>query len=217
MASADTPSYLVLDDFCHRGWTARVDGQSARVFIANALFRAVEIGPGSHTVRFRLRARFAHAWRGSVSSESSRSYCRAVMDGDNLARQHTGVTLMCEVRASRRRCLRSATRGCRRAATCGVRAAGAFVNYPRAAAVGTTMRVSSGCAYLTCIRTPPLPSPSSQAACRPTTRRSTASRPSREGVARTPASQRRHGQHHVGPAVSADDGVRPQPRLAGRQ
>ena len=39
-ATADRPSYLVLNDFYQRGWTARVDGQPARVYIANALFRA---------------------------------------------------------------------------------------------------------------------------------------------------------------------------------
>lgn len=54
-ATADAPSYLVLDDFYHRGWTARVDGQSARVFIANALFRAVAIGPGTHMVEFQFQ------------------------------------------------------------------------------------------------------------------------------------------------------------------
>jgi uncharacterized membrane protein YfhO len=53
-ADAATPSYLVLDDFYHRGWTARVDGQSSRVFIANALFRAVAIDAGTHVVEFRF-------------------------------------------------------------------------------------------------------------------------------------------------------------------
>jgi uncharacterized membrane protein YfhO len=53
-ANADAPSYLVLDDFYHRGWTARVDGQPAHVFIANALFRAVAIDAGSHVVEFRF-------------------------------------------------------------------------------------------------------------------------------------------------------------------
>ncbi|HEX8968459.1 MAG TPA: hypothetical protein VF937_11290, partial [Chloroflexota bacterium] len=54
VASVDVPSYLVLDDFYHRGWTAHVDGQSARVYIANALFRAVAIEPGTHVVEFRF-------------------------------------------------------------------------------------------------------------------------------------------------------------------
>jgi hypothetical protein len=53
-ATADGPSYLVLDDFYHRGWTARVDGQPAPIFVANALFRAVPIDAGSHVVDFRF-------------------------------------------------------------------------------------------------------------------------------------------------------------------
>src|SRR5262249_59406756 len=35
VANADGPSYVVLNDFYHRGWTGYVDGQPARVFIAN--------------------------------------------------------------------------------------------------------------------------------------------------------------------------------------
>jgi uncharacterized membrane protein YfhO len=53
-ATADAPSYLVLDDFYQRGWTARVDGQPTKVFIANALFRAVAIDPGVHEIEFRF-------------------------------------------------------------------------------------------------------------------------------------------------------------------
>ncbi len=53
-ATADVASYLVLDDFYHRGWTARVDGQPTKVFIANALFRAVAIEPGVHEIEFRF-------------------------------------------------------------------------------------------------------------------------------------------------------------------
>jgi hypothetical protein len=53
-ASATTPSYLVLDDFYQRGWSARVDGESAKVLIANALFRGVAIEPGTHVVEFRF-------------------------------------------------------------------------------------------------------------------------------------------------------------------
>jgi uncharacterized membrane protein YfhO len=44
----------VLDDFYHRGWTARVDGEPAHVYIANALFRAVAIEAGTHVVEFRF-------------------------------------------------------------------------------------------------------------------------------------------------------------------
>ena len=45
---------VVLDDFYHRGWTARVDGQPAKVLIAHALFRAVAIEPGAHEIEFRF-------------------------------------------------------------------------------------------------------------------------------------------------------------------
>ncbi len=53
-ATADAPSYVVLEDFYHRGWVARIDEQPARVLIANALFRAVAIEPGTHTIEFRF-------------------------------------------------------------------------------------------------------------------------------------------------------------------
>jgi hypothetical protein len=56
-ATATEPSYLVLNDFYHRGWTATVDGQSTPVDIANALFRAVAIEPGTHVVEFRFEPR----------------------------------------------------------------------------------------------------------------------------------------------------------------
>jgi hypothetical protein len=54
-ATADSPSYLVLTDFYHRGWTATVDGQPARMLIANALFRGVAIDAGTHVVDFEFR------------------------------------------------------------------------------------------------------------------------------------------------------------------
>ncbi len=53
-ATADGPSYLVLNDFYHRGWTVRVDGQPSRIFVANALFRAVPIDAGVHVLDFRF-------------------------------------------------------------------------------------------------------------------------------------------------------------------
>jgi hypothetical protein len=44
--------FLVLTDLYHRGWRARVDGQPTPVYLANFLFRAVYVPPGSHTVDF---------------------------------------------------------------------------------------------------------------------------------------------------------------------
>jgi hypothetical protein len=54
IATPDVPSYLVVTDFYHRGWTAYVDGRPSRVLIADALFRAVAIEPGQHVVELRF-------------------------------------------------------------------------------------------------------------------------------------------------------------------
>jgi len=53
-ASADASSYLVVNDFYHRGWVAYVDGERTRVLIANALFRAVPIEAGQHMIELRF-------------------------------------------------------------------------------------------------------------------------------------------------------------------
>ncbi len=53
-ATATRPSYLVVDDFYHRGWKAWVDGREVPVSIANAVFRAVPLEPGSHVVEMRF-------------------------------------------------------------------------------------------------------------------------------------------------------------------
>jgi hypothetical protein len=53
-ATADSPSYLVLTDLYHRGWNAYIDGQRAPMLVANAIFRAVAIEPGTHVVDFRF-------------------------------------------------------------------------------------------------------------------------------------------------------------------
>jgi hypothetical protein len=68
-ATADAPSYVVLEDFYHRGWTARVDGQPARVLIANALFRAVAVEPGTHAIEFRFEP-LSHLAGAAVSAVS---------------------------------------------------------------------------------------------------------------------------------------------------
>jgi hypothetical protein len=53
-ARVDEPSYVVLDEFYQRGWTARIDGQPARVLIVNALFRGVSVEAGAHEIEFRF-------------------------------------------------------------------------------------------------------------------------------------------------------------------
>jgi hypothetical protein len=52
---ADRASYLVVHDFYHRGWLAWVDGKPAPIYIANAVFRAVPLEPGAHTVEMRFQ------------------------------------------------------------------------------------------------------------------------------------------------------------------
>jgi hypothetical protein len=47
--------YLVLDDSFDRAWRVEVDGRPAELLRANALYRAVRITRGSHTVRFIYR------------------------------------------------------------------------------------------------------------------------------------------------------------------
>jgi hypothetical protein len=47
--------YAVLLDEASPGWTATVDGRDAEILIADGLFRAVPVGPGSHRVVFRYR------------------------------------------------------------------------------------------------------------------------------------------------------------------
>jgi hypothetical protein len=66
VASADVPSYLVVADFYHRGWIAYVDGRQTRVFIANALFRAVAIEPGQHVVELRFEP-LSHTLGAAIS------------------------------------------------------------------------------------------------------------------------------------------------------
>jgi hypothetical protein len=54
--------YLVLNDPHHPWWSAEVDGREAPILLANGLFRAVRMEPGSHRVRFVFRP-FRGAWR----------------------------------------------------------------------------------------------------------------------------------------------------------
>jgi hypothetical protein len=47
--------FVVLNDVWHRWWTATVDGAPADILKANVLFRAVEVSPGRHRVRFEFK------------------------------------------------------------------------------------------------------------------------------------------------------------------
>jgi len=49
---AERPGYLVLDDRYEQGWQVTVDGRSAPLLRADALFRAVPVEAGTHDVVF---------------------------------------------------------------------------------------------------------------------------------------------------------------------
>jgi hypothetical protein len=49
------PGVFVVSESAYPGWQATVDGQSARWLTADYFFKAVELGPGRHTVRFAYR------------------------------------------------------------------------------------------------------------------------------------------------------------------
>ena len=51
-ARAPGGGYVVLNDIWHPWWQATVDGKPADILRANVMFRAVEIPPGDHIVRF---------------------------------------------------------------------------------------------------------------------------------------------------------------------
>jgi len=51
-ARAPEGGYVALNDVWHPWWRATVDGKSAPILRANVMFRAVEIPPGNHVVRF---------------------------------------------------------------------------------------------------------------------------------------------------------------------
>ncbi|MCP4953591.1 MAG: YfhO family protein [Proteobacteria bacterium] len=52
---ASKPAIVVLTDAFYPGWAAYVDGKETNIYRANSLFRAVEVPPGNHTVRYHYR------------------------------------------------------------------------------------------------------------------------------------------------------------------
>jgi hypothetical protein len=52
---AHTDGFVVLNDVYHPWWRATVDGRRAKILKANAIFRAVQVRAGEHTVRFEFK------------------------------------------------------------------------------------------------------------------------------------------------------------------
>ncbi len=54
IVDVDAPAggLLLLNDVWHPWWRAEVDGAPAEILKANVLFRAVQLSPGRHRVRF---------------------------------------------------------------------------------------------------------------------------------------------------------------------
>lgn len=62
--AVDSPDggWAVLNDVWHPWWRAAINGRPAPVLKANVLFRAIEVPPGRHTIRFVFRP-LSGAWR----------------------------------------------------------------------------------------------------------------------------------------------------------
>jgi hypothetical protein len=54
-ASLPGDGFLILTDLDYPGWQASVDGQSAPIWLADGVFRAVPLSAGAHTVEFAYR------------------------------------------------------------------------------------------------------------------------------------------------------------------
>ena len=60
--SSPSGGILVLNDVWHPWWRATIDGADAEIMRANVIFRAVDLPPGKHTVRFSFEP-LRGAWR----------------------------------------------------------------------------------------------------------------------------------------------------------
>lgn len=67
---AEGPGWLVLADIWYPGWGCCVDGNEAHLYRANALFRAVWLSPGRHTVVFAF-APTSYRWGGLITATTS--------------------------------------------------------------------------------------------------------------------------------------------------
>lgn len=54
-AQTESPGFLVLTDTYFPRWEAKVDGQPAKIYQADYLFRAVRVEPGQHQVEFEYK------------------------------------------------------------------------------------------------------------------------------------------------------------------
>ncbi len=68
-AEVDQPGYLVLTDTWYPGWIASVDDSPAPIYIADHIFRAVLLPPGSHTITFEFRP-MSLMWGSAISGIS---------------------------------------------------------------------------------------------------------------------------------------------------
>jgi hypothetical protein len=68
-AAGGRGGWVVLNDLWHPWWTAEVDGKPTPILRANVIFRAVEVPPGKHTIRFVFRP-ISGAWRQIAGASS---------------------------------------------------------------------------------------------------------------------------------------------------
>lgn len=63
-AQNEKPGLLILTDTEYPGWEAKVDGQVAKIYQADRLFRAVKLNPGEHQVEFVYKPKYFYigAW-----------------------------------------------------------------------------------------------------------------------------------------------------------
>ena len=60
------PRILTFVDAAYPGWSATVDGEPAELLLANDAFKAIELPPGTHEVRFTFTSR--RMWIGLAVS-----------------------------------------------------------------------------------------------------------------------------------------------------